>query len=119
MVNHHLRRQPLQQRQLPLRRQPHLCRWHVPRYQATHLPRALGAMTSLVELSADLPLELAALEIIELGHRSSADAAARREARTLLPLRRQPLQRQLPGIQTGLASTSRAAYATLGAKFPP
>ena len=120
MVNHRLRRQPLQQRQLPLRRQPHWCRWHVPRYRATRRPQALGATTSLVELSADHPQELAALEITVSGHRLLADVVARKEERTLPLLRRQPLlQRQLPSIQTGPVSMSKAVYAIFEAKFLP
>ena len=118
MVNHHLRRQPLQQRQLLLRRQPHPCQWHVPRYRATRRPQALGATTSLVELSADHLQELAALEITGSGHRSLADEVARKEERIHPLLRRQPLlQRQLPSFQTGPVSMSKAVYATFEAKF--
>ena len=114
MVNHRLQRQLLLQRQLHLHRLQ--CLWHEHRCLVTLQPRALGATTSLVELSADLPLELAALEITVSGHRSLADAAARKEATPLLLLRRQPLQRQLPSIQTGPVSMSKAVYATFGVK---
>ena len=117
MVNHHPRRQPLLQRQLPPRRQLHLhrvlCLWHVPQYQATRRPQALGATTSLVELSADHRQELAAPAITEADRKSLADVVARKEAKILLLLRRQPLlQRQLQSFQIGLVSTSKAAYAT-------
>ena len=118
MVNHHLRRQPLQQRQLPLRFQPHPCQWHVPRYRATLQPQALGATTSLVELSADHLQELAVLETTGSDHRSLADEAARKEERIRPLLRRQPLlQRQLPSFQTGPVSMSKAVYATFEVKF--
>ena len=70
-------------------------------------------MTSLVGLSVDHRQELVAPATTEAGRRSLADVAARKEATILLLLRRQPLlQRQLLSIQTGLASTSKAAYAT-------
>ena len=121
MVNHHPRRQPLLQRQLPPRRQLHLhrvlCLWHVPRYQATRRPQALGATTSLVELSADHRQVLAALETTVSGHKSPADVVARKEEKTLLLLRRQPLsQRQLLSFQIGPVSMSRAVYAIFEVK---
>ena len=123
MVNHSLRRQPLLQRQLPLRRQPHLlrelCLWHVPRYRATRRLQELGATTSLVELSADHQQELAAPAITEADRKSQADVVARKEAKILLLLRRQPLlQRELQSIQIGFVSTSKAAYAIFAAMSP-
>ena len=72
-----------------------------------------------MELSADLPLELAALETTVSGHRSPADAVGRKEATTRLPLRRQPLQRQLPSIQIGPVSMSKAVYAISEVKSLP
>ena len=73
-----------------------------------------------MELSADLPLELVALETTVSGHRSLADVVARKEERIHPLLRRQPLlQRQLPSFQIGLVSMSKAAYATSEVKSLP
>ena len=63
-------------------------------------------------LSADLPLELAALATTAPDPRLLDDAAARRVATIRHHLRRQPPQRQLLNTQTGRASTYRAVCAT-------